>query len=182
MCIPFAPEFSINNDLPFETTFAFDSTFNLFTLLVIVAAPSLLVTLPRIIRPSAPVSFVIFIVPVFVTSPSRSIPVPFSWLRIVILPLFLITAVSADAIFPAAFVIVRLPFELATSPLIITPSRPVLSIKISPALYVLNIPPASTCVPTLDLITILPCEVENSFPVSMLSVLTNALKSASALL
>ena len=156
MCIPLAPELSIKRDLPLETTFALDSTFNLLTLLVITAAPSLLVTLPRIIKPSAPVSFVIFIVPVLVTSPSRSIPVPSRWLRIVITPLFLILPVLAEAILPAALVIVSLPFELATSPLMITPSSPVLSILILPALYVLSKPPSSTNVPMLDLITTFP--------------------------
>ena len=179
MFIPLTPELSINKDLPLDTTFASDSTFNLLTLLVIVAAPVLLVTLPLIIKPSAPVSFVIFIVPLLVTSPSKSIPVPSSWLRIVIVPLFLITPV--EAIFPAAFVIVRLPLELATSPLIITPSRPVLSIVISPALYVLNIPPLSTFVPTFEVITMLPCDDENWLPVFMLSVFTKASNKASAL-
>ena len=125
-----SPELSINKPEPFEVTLPSDSTVNWLTLLVIVAFPVLLVTSPRIIKPSAPVSFVIFIVPSFSTTPSRSIPSPLSSLRMVITPLFLIAPV--EAILPAAFVIVRLPLWFATSPLITTPSIPVLSIVILP--------------------------------------------------
>ena len=173
-----APELSINRDEPLETTFASDSTSNLFSLLVIVALPVLLVTSPRIIKPSVPVSLVIFMVPSFSTIPSRSIPVPSSWLRISIIPLFLIAPV--EAILPAAFVIVRLPLWLATSPLIITPSIPVLSIVILPEPYVLTKPPSATFVPTFDLITILPFAAENSLPDTMLSVFTSLSNSAAA--
>ena len=141
----------------------------------------LFVTLPPILRPLSPLEFVIFRVPSFVAVPSIVRPVPFSSLVIVMVPLFLSSPVFPTFNAPALFVMVKFPFGFETSPFIWIPSVPVFVIVVELlAPKFLIAPPASTFVPTFEVMTILPLALAKPLPVFMLSTFTSELKRVSA--
>ena len=189
------PETSI----PPSPLFTMDNAFVLFSEPVICKLPlpltpsflffidvsPVLVTVPAIKRPSAPVSFVAVNVPSFVILPLSFKPVPVPLLRNVIAPLFFTIPVVSTRSSPEEFVTVILPFGLETSPAILTPFIPVFVIVISPEPKFLTLAPLEIDVPFDEVIIILPFEVANwlfAIDISILSVLTKLLNKASAAL